>query len=74
MDKNKFKVTISNNEGYHLLHFCYNNLTEEQKDKAFDNAISNNQGAYLLNYCYSNLTEEQIKILTEEQIKIAKDN
>jgi hypothetical protein len=51
--------------GHHLLHFCYNNLTEEQKDKAFDNAINNNKGAYLLDYCYNNLTEEQKKILKD---------
>jgi hypothetical protein len=62
MDKNKFKVIINNNEVHYLLKYCYNNLTEEQKDKAFDNAISNNQGHHIFKFGYEKLTEEQKKI------------
>jgi ADP-L-glycero-D-manno-heptose 6-epimerase len=39
----------------------YEKLTEQQKDKAFDNAIDNNKGCYLFEYYYEILTKQQKK-------------
>ena len=65
MDENKFNNVINDNDGYYLLKYCYDNLREEQKDIAFNNAYFNN--AYFNNackyYCDEKLTEEQIKII-----------
>jgi hypothetical protein len=51
--------------GCYLFKFCYENLTEEQRNRAFDNAINNNMGHHLFKFGYEKLTEEQKKILKD---------
>ena len=74
MDKKEFDEFIKNNEGYDLFLHHYENLTEEQRDKSFNNACENDLAFKLLRICFKKLTEEQIdkyiiKMLSWKPIK-----
>lgn len=78
MDKKEFDEFIKNNEGYDLFLHSYENLTEEQRDKSFNNACENDLAFKLLRICFKKLTEEQqidkyvIKMLSWKPIKKTK--